>query len=194
MLVKNEALIGLAGLPVAALVFNRRSRALQGSLLVLVPALLSLMLARSVLARTAGAPYDEQYLRALSLERWPVWLERLSVVPATIASSFRNNHVQVFWLAFALLGIPMAWRRGGSTRVLVVWVVIYLLASVAIMIVTPNHVLFHVDTALHRLWGQMVIPAGVLLVDAVLRIWSDPGGLPGPGAARPCAADQSGGS
>jgi hypothetical protein len=176
VLIKNEALIGLACLPCAALFARERPRALGGSLLVLAAALPSVLLVRAVVARTAGSPYDEQYLQALTGQDWAVWLERLTVIPSAVASTLEGNGMDLFWSAFAILALPLAWRRGGAARVVLVWALAYLLGCLAIMVVTPNHVVFHVNTALHRLWAQMAIPAGILLVDAVVGIWSTDAG------------------
>lgn len=189
-LIKNEALIGLVCLPVAALAARERSRALKASLLVLAAALPSVLLVRAVVARTAGSPYDEQYLQALAQQDWSVWMQRLAVIPSAIGSTLEGNGMDVFWAAFAILAIPLAWRRGGASRVILLWSLAYMLACLAIMVVTPNHVVFHINTALHRLWAQMAIPAGILLVDAVVGIWI--GEIPAAEPVRPTPWGQGG--
>jgi hypothetical protein len=142
---------------------------------------------RAVVGRTAGSPYDEQYLQALAQQDWSVWIERLAVIPSAVASTLEGNGMDLFWSAFAILALPFAWRRGGPSRVVLVWALAYLLACLAIMVVTPNHIVFHINTALHRLWAQMAIPAGILLVDAVVWIWrrdAEPARVGEPGVLR----------
>jgi len=87
-----------------------------------------------------------------------------------------ERHMGFFWLLVVLVALPLGWRLGRETRVLALWVGLSLLAIAGAFLVTPNHVTWHVQTALPRLWCQLALPAALLVVEAALALYR-PGGV-----------------
>lgn len=173
VMLKVDALIGVAALATAFAVMTRGRRR-WNVLIALGIGLVVGMLPHFVTGRNiAEVRYDERYLAALRDGRLDLWLQRIPDLLLAAWDSLTAWKMSLFWVMVLMLGIPLGWRRGGAARLLAIALVLHLMAVTAIFVVTPNLVTWHVVTALPRVWVQMGIVAGWLLMDAVAQVWGE---------------------
>lgn len=171
VMLKNEALITLPAL-LAATFFVRRPLFKSSVLRLGVPLALTAGMVAIIKGRTAGAPYDEHFLGALLATSPTVWLERIPEMLRTTYGVLLWSGTWYFWLLFFLLAVPIAWRGSASSRILSLWVLFALTLLMGAVLVTPNHLQWQVQTAVNRLWFHISLPAGLLVVDAYVTLWS----------------------
>jgi hypothetical protein len=173
---KWDALVAVLLLPVVlALVLRPRRRALRTAGALLAGSLAAFVVAWLLARRTAGSAYDEDYLGALAAVDPAALLGRVPLLLHSIWDVLRMRFMGVFWLFVNVVALPVGWWRGGETRALALWVALSLLAFTGVFLVTPNHVTWHVETALPRIWCQLALPAGLLVVEAALWLFRAPG-------------------
>ncbi|HVS19210.1 MAG TPA: hypothetical protein VMT18_11465 [Planctomycetota bacterium] len=132
-------------------------------------ATLALVALAVLAARRAGAPipdpnFEEDYLRALREGDPARWLARLPLIATTAWEGLVRAHMALYWSAVILVAVPLGLVRGGPQRFLALWILSHLLALVAVFMVTPDMVAWHVGTAFTRLLCHLALPAGMLLV------------------------------
>ena len=70
------------------------------------------------------------------------------------------------------MAVPWCLRAGGPSRVWALWVVGNVSATLAVFLVTPNNITWHVATALPRLWCQLALPASAIVIATIAGAWS----------------------
>ena len=173
VVLKNDALLALATLAPAALLAapNRRGVWLVAS--VAAGAGVAFALVMPVRAATVGAPFDEDYGAALAAVELGTVVARAPVL-ARASFDVLESKGQLALLAFVwLIAAPLGLQAGGERRALALWVLLHGAGTLAVFLITPDRVSWHVLTALPRLVAHTAVPAGVL-VAAVL---SDPYGV-----------------
>lgn len=131
---------------------------------------LALLALAVVAVHRAGAPipepaFEEDYVRAV-LDGDPAhWLARLPLIAQAVWSELGRAHMALHWVAVLVAAVPLGLGRGGWRRFLALWVLLHVGALFAIFAVTPDMVVWHVNTAFTRLLCHVALPAGILLVD-----------------------------
>ena len=95
------------------------------------------------------------------------------VVPATPALDDYAALVEELGRTGPVLGVAVPWclHAGGARRILALWTLGHVAAMLAIFLVTPNSVTWHVTTALPRLWSHVSWPAAACVVACVAGAW-----------------------
>jgi hypothetical protein len=103
-------------------------------------------------------------------------LARLSQrVPLLLRATWdvlEKREMLAYWSFALCVAVPWCLIAGGTSRIWALWVLGHLSATLAIFLVTPNSVTWHVTAALPRLWCQVVVPASAVVVCAVAGSWS----------------------
>jgi hypothetical protein len=125
--------------------------------------------------RRAGAPipdphFEENYLRALREGTPTLWLARVPLILESGWKALERAHMHLWWSAVFLAAVPLGVRAGGWRRFLALWLVLHLAALLCVFLVTPDQVAWHVRTASTRLLCHLALPAGLLLIDAGVRL------------------------
>ena len=102
----------------------------------------------------------------------PGIIGRLPIFTGALVETLSQHDMGVYWLFVALVAIPLGWRARGELRVAAVWLVLFLGATGFVFLVTPDHVAWHVRSALPRVICQLSIPAAFLVVHALARLWT----------------------
>jgi hypothetical protein len=172
-LLKNDCLLGLLSIAVAVALLGRGRRRRQIPLSLVAGTLVGLLPVLWVRSATAGAPYDEHYLSALFAGDPAAWLARTAALPLAVWEALVSMEAVPYWAFLLLVAIPLAWRAGGRQRGLALAMGLHLALCLAVFVVTPNHMHWHVRTALARLWSQMAAPAGFLITVALAQLLGD---------------------
>ena len=181
VLLKNDALFGLMALGLATAV----GVTTRGAARLRAPAALAAGSAAGALLVGLGrrfvvdAPYDERYVDALLGADLTSAVARLVALPEAVALALDDARGVPFWCFLVAIALPVAWRAGGWARTAAAAVAVHLALCLLVFVVTPNHVHWHVRTALVRLWSQMAGPACFVAVLALGRLLT----LGGAGAA-----------
>lgn len=188
---KLDAVVGLGTLAIALATQQRRST-LPAIGALAVGSAVGLGLWLGLRLQIVGAPYDEAYLDALFSATPMSVVERLPLVLRATGTMLLERGVGLYWLAVFALGVPLGWARGGASRFLAVWLVLFLFACTFVFLVTPAHAGWQISTSLTRLWCQVAVPAAFLLLSATADLWSEPetGGASaaGPSHRRPTSS------
>lgn len=168
-ILKEEGVFAVLLLPVFLLLATRfDGRRMLGS--VIAPTLVAGLVMVPWRLVKAQLPnfYDEKFTEALHPELIPLLLERLPRLPPLLLAEVTNVErwgvVWPLWLALALVG----WMARGRTRVAALEAVaaLWLLGYVAAFVVTPLHIVYHVETASGRLLSHV---QGLVIIAIALR-------------------------
>ncbi len=168
---KNDGVIALAALVAATLACSGVRRNAWAAVVLALGMGAAVGVAASVAAGTAGAPYDERYLAALLETDAETLRQRLPVLLRSVRNTLEKREMLEYWAFVLAIAVPWGLYRGSVPRILALWVLGHVLAMTAIFLITPNSVTWHIATALPRLWSQVALPAGGLLVLCVGAAW-----------------------
>ncbi|MBW2361161.1 MAG: hypothetical protein JRG84_09690 [Deltaproteobacteria bacterium] len=172
MLLKSEASIALGTLLAAAALCHGPRKLWRPALAVVLGAGLAGLVAASLAATTAGAPFDEHYVAALADMDMARLTQRVPLLLQSTRSVLEKREMLPYWVFVLCVAVPWCLRFGGTTRVWALWVLGHLFATLAVFLVTPNSVTWHVTTALPRLWCHVAVPASAIVVCTVASAWS----------------------
>ena len=122
-------------------------------------------------AATAGAPYDEHYLAALRTHDLATLIARLPLLAQSTVDILDEEEMAFYWAFVFCVALPWALWKGGTTRLLALWVLAHVSATLAVFLVTPNSITWHVSTALPRLLAQITLPTAALVIGATVAAW-----------------------
>lgn len=171
MLLKNEAIIAVASLLTAIALCHGPRLIWRPALAVLLGAGLAGAAAATLAATTAGAPFDEHYFAALSQMDMTRLAKRLPLLMHSAHDVLEKRDMLPYWGFVLCIAVPYGLRVGGASRIWALWVLGHLAATLAVFLVTPNSITWHVTTALPRLWCQMLVPSSTLFVFTVAAAW-----------------------
>jgi hypothetical protein len=164
---KRDAMIGLALWPIVLVSCGRSNRHARWTAATCAAGLvLGTLVVGVIRARTVASIDDENFLQALASLDVAVLTERLPLLLEQSWEILWKRHMGYYWVVVMLAALPVGWRLGGGLRVLAVWLGLYLAACLVVFWVTPSHMGWHIETALPRLWCQLVVPAAFLIVEA----------------------------
>jgi hypothetical protein len=172
MLLKTEAWIALSTLLVSIALCHGPRRLWRPTLAVVLAAGLAALAASSLAATTAGAPYDEHYVAALADMDMARLTQRLPLLLRATRQALEKREMLPYWAFVLCVAVPWCVRAGGTARIWALWVLGHVCATLAVFLVTPNSVTWHVATALPRLWCQLAVPASAVVIYAVAGAWS----------------------
>lgn len=174
-ILKEEGIFAVLLLPVLLLLATRldRRRWLDGVVLPSLVAVLVFLPWRAVKAQLPNF-YDEKFTEALRPEFLPLLIERLPRLPplliAEVANVERWGVLWPLWLALVVAGF--VWRLRTRVAALEAVAALWLMGYVAAFVVTPLHIVYHVETASGRLLSHvqgLVVIAIALRVRAIMR-------------------------
>ena len=171
MLLKNEAVIALTTLFTAAALCRGPAAVWRPALAVLLGAGLAGVAASSLAASTVGAPYDEHYVAALAEMDWTRLTQRVPLLLRSTRDVLDKRDMLPYWAFVLCIAVPYSLRAGGVPRIWALWLLGHIGATLAVFLVTPNSVSWHVTTALPRLWCQMVVPASAIVIFTIAAAW-----------------------
>lgn len=174
-ILKEEGIFAVLLLPAFLLLATRfdRRRFLDGVALPTVCAVLVFLPWRMVKAHLPNF-YDEKFTEALRPEFIPLLVERLPYLPPLLLAEVTNvERWGVLWpLWGALIVAGLVWRGHSRVGALEAVAALWLLGYVAAFVVTPLHIVYHVETASGRLLSHvqgLVVIAIALRVRALMR-------------------------
>jgi hypothetical protein len=172
MTLKNEAVIALAALFTAIALCRGLRETWRPTLAVLLAAGLGGLAVSILSASTVGAPYDEHYVAALAEMDVTRLMQRLPLLLRSTRDVLESREMLPYWAFVLCVAVPYSLRAGGVPRIWALWVLGHLFATLAVFLVTPNSITWHVTTALPRLWCQMAVPAALIVIFTIAAAWS----------------------